>query len=157
MSSTDTSDAGMAKMMGLVVAVLTIITIVAMVFARILSGDGDDPTDKLIRSALLDRIAPVASVRTEASDPSAAPAEVVAVALTPEELVQNACMACHAAGISGAPKMGDVAAWEPRIATGLEAMVASVVNGKGAMPAGGGSTYSVEDIERAVKHLAGIE
>lgn len=44
------------------------------------------------------------------------------------------CMACHATGAAGAPKSGDKAAWEPRMAAGIDAMVASAKKGKNAMP-----------------------
>jgi len=46
----------------------------------------------------------------------------------------QSCMACHAAGVAGAPKSFDAAAWAPRLKTGMDALVASVTNGKGAMP-----------------------
>lgn len=44
------------------------------------------------------------------------------------------CFACHAAAVAGAPKFGDKAAWAPRIATGVEAMLNTVKTGKNAMP-----------------------
>ncbi|WP_040663393.1 c-type cytochrome [Neptuniibacter caesariensis] len=44
------------------------------------------------------------------------------------------CKGCHVAGVGNAPKPGDKAAWEPRIATGVDAMVQTVKTGKGAMP-----------------------
>ncbi|AUM12792.1 c-type cytochrome [Ketobacter alkanivorans] len=44
------------------------------------------------------------------------------------------CMACHGTGAAGAPKTGDKAAWEPRLAAGIDAMVASAKKGKNAMP-----------------------
>lgn len=44
------------------------------------------------------------------------------------------CKGCHVAGVGNAPKPGDKAAWEPRIATGVDAMVATVKAGKGSMP-----------------------
>jgi cytochrome c5 len=49
----------------------------------------------------------------------------------------QACMACHAGGVAGAPKTGDAAQWEPRLAKGMEALVSSVKNGLGVMPPGG--------------------
>ena len=64
------------------------------------------------------------------------------------------CVACHAAGVAGAPKFGDVAAWAPRIATGYEALLTSVLKGKGAMGAQGGGAYRDEELGRAVVHLA---
>jgi cytochrome c5 len=62
-------------------------------------------------------------------------------------------MACHAAGVAGAPKLGDKAAWEPRIKTGLEALKTSAVKGKNAMPPKGGSAASDADIHAAVEYM----
>jgi len=59
---------------------------------------------------------------------------VSANAFDVEAKYNQACMACHAAGVAGAPKAFDAAAWAPRLATGMDALVASVSNGKGAMP-----------------------
>ncbi|ASP40829.1 cytochrome c5 family protein [Bacterioplanes sanyensis] len=47
---------------------------------------------------------------------------------------KQACAACHAMAVAGAPKSFDKAAWEPRLALGMDTLVASVTNGKGAMP-----------------------
>lgn len=47
------------------------------------------------------------------------------------------CGACHAYAVAGAPKTGDAAQWEPRLAKGMEVLVSSVKNGLGIMPAGG--------------------
>lgn len=44
------------------------------------------------------------------------------------------CVVCHAAGAAGAPKTGDAAAWAPRLAKGMDTLVASVDKGMGAMP-----------------------
>src|SRR5690606_8817693 len=63
------------------------------------------------------------------------------------------CAACHGAGVAGAPKMGDAAAWEPRFGQGLDALVQASVNGKGAMPPQG-ATASELEIARAVVHMA---
>ena len=41
---------------------------------------------------------------------------------------------CHAAGVAGAPKLGDKTAWAPRLGQGIDALTASVIKGKGAMP-----------------------
>ena len=42
--------------------------------------------------------------------------------------------ACHTTGAAGAPKVGDKAAWAPRIAQGIDALTANAIKGKGAMP-----------------------
>ncbi|MBX2838108.1 MAG: c-type cytochrome [Gammaproteobacteria bacterium] len=155
MSSTEAhGDNAMVKVMLAVLGALTVLTIVLMVAARSLGGEGDGANDAVLRQALLERIAPVGRVRTEA------PAEIVAVASVPktgEQLVnEGACAACHAAGVGGAPATGDEAAWAERRELGLEALVASVINGKGTMPARGGSTYTDDEIALAVKYLAGL-
>ena len=62
-------------------------------------------------------------------------------------------MACHAAGVAGAPKLGDKAAWAPRIQTGTDALYASAIKGKGAMPPKGGSAASDADIHAAVDYM----
>ena len=49
-------------------------------------------------------------------------------------IYDNKCMACHATGVAGAPKLGDKAAWAPRIAAGMDALMANATNGKNAMP-----------------------
>ncbi len=63
-----------------------------------------------------------------------------------KEVYAAVCQACHATGVAGSPKFGDKAAWEPRAATGLDALLNSAMNGKGAMPARGGNP-SVTDAE----------
>lgn len=101
------------------------------------------------------------AVQTVATVAAAAqPAAAAAAAVTPvaagggEALYKQACAVCHVAGIAGAPKFGDQASWAPRIATGIDAMTASVVKGKGAMPPKGGSTASDSDIKVAVEYMA---
>jgi len=53
-------------------------------------------------------------------------------------VVQAQCHKCHEAGVGGAPRIGDRAAWSPRLAHGLDALVRSAINGHGGMPARGG-------------------
>jgi cytochrome c5 len=60
-----------------------------------------------------------------------------AMAADAPEKYQRSCFACHSSGAAGAPKTGDAAAWEPRMAKGMDVMVVSVKNGLNAMPATG--------------------
>ncbi|MDP2255500.1 MAG: c-type cytochrome [Polaromonas sp.] len=83
---------------------------------------------------------------------TAAPATVAAVGAG-EALYKQACVACHASGVAGSPKLGDKAAWAPRIKTGLDMLTASVIKGKGAMPPKGGSAASDADIRSAVEYM----
>lgn len=66
----------------------------------------------------------------------------------------TACFACHMTGAAGAPKLDDKAAWAPRLAQGRDALVASSINGKGAMPPKGGRVDLADaDIEAAVAYM----
>jgi cytochrome c5 len=64
------------------------------------------------------------------------------------------CNACHVAGVAGAPKFGDKAAWAPRAQLGVAALTASVVKGKGAMPPMGGQMSASEaELRAAVEYM----
>lgn len=64
------------------------------------------------------------------------------------------CAACHASGAAGAPKLGDKAAWGPRIKTGMDALYGTALKGKGAMPAkGGNASLSDADVKAAVDYM----
>ena len=71
-----------------------------------------------------------------------------------EDVFKAQCTACHTAGVAGAPKFGDAAAWGPRIATGYEALLNSALKGKGAMGAQGGGDFEELEIGRAVVYMA---
>lgn len=92
--------------------------------------------------------APVAAAAPAAAAPAAAVASVGG-----EALYKQACSVCHAAGVAGAPKFGDKAAWAPRVTLGLDGLTASAIKGKNAMPAKGGSTASDADIKAAVQFM----
>ena len=77
----------------------------------------------------------------------------LAPAQSPSEARLQACMACHAAGVAGAPKLGDKAAWAPRIAQGLPTLVNSAIKGKGAMPPKGGSAAPDTEVRAAVEYM----
>jgi cytochrome c5 len=83
-----------------------------------------------------------------------APAATPVAAVNGEALYKQACTVCHAAGVAGAPKTGDKAAWAPRAALGVDALTASVIKGKGAMPPKGGAmSASDAEIKAAVQYL----
>lgn len=66
-------------------------------------------------------------------------AAVQAHAASGKEVYDTTCIACHGTGAAGAPKLGDKAAWAPRIAAGGAALHGSALKGKGVMPAKGGN------------------
>jgi cytochrome c5 len=111
---------------------------------------GDKPaagTDAFKAEAVAQRIAPVA--RVELKD-----ASNVAALKAGDQVYQGQCAACHNVGAAGAPKLGDAAAWAPRIKTGYEALLNSALKGKGAMGAQGGGDYSDLEIARSVVYMA---
>jgi cytochrome c5 len=110
--------------------------------------------------------APVAEAPAAEAAPVAAPAAVAPAAAaetTPaaatvaggagEALYKQTCSVCHGAGVAGAPKFGDKAAWAPRVALGLDALTASAIKGKGAMPPKGGSAASEADLKSAIAYM----
>jgi cytochrome c5 len=74
-----------------------------------------------------------------------AAAAMPAFAADGKAVYDKTCALCHAAGVANAPKLGDKAAWAPRAATGKDALLASVIKGKGAMPPKAGNGELKED------------
>ena len=70
-----------------------------------------------------------------------------------EEVYKAQCGTCHEAGVAGAPKLGDKAAWAPRIAEGMDAMMKIAINGKGAMPPRGASTATDDELRAAIQYM----
>lgn len=71
-----------------------------------------------------------------------------------EDVYKSQCAACHATGVSGAPKFGDAAAWAPRLGQGFEVLVQSALKGKNAMAPQGGGEFNDLEISRAVAFMA---
>ena len=72
---------------------------------------------------------------------------------SPQQLYEGACLACHASGVAGAPKVGDGAAWQARLGDGIDALLTSAIKGKGAMPPKGGSTYSDDQLRMVIEYI----
>lgn len=87
---------------------------------------------------------------------SGAKATLASVKVDGAKVYASGCNVCHAAGVAGAPKLGDKAAWAPRLALGIDALTASVIKGKGAMPPKGAvATATDTDLRAAVEHMVG--
>ena len=85
---------------------------------------------------------------------SESPADTQAAFVDGQKIYQRACQACHAAGIAGAPKMGDKDAWAPRLAKGNNALLLSVKNGLNAMPPKGACmSCTDEELQAAVVYM----
>jgi cytochrome c5 len=102
-----------------------------------------------------DRIKPVAEVCVQGDDCGG---PVVAASTGPrsgEEVFNGTCTSCHTAGIAGAPKKGDVAAWDARLAKGFAETLAIAKKGLNAMPANGlCMDCSDDELSAAIKFMA---
>lgn len=111
------------------------------------------PADAAAPVASPDVVAAIAAAnKGQAVAPVAAAAPAAGGAAVPA-LYGQVCQVCHAAGVAGAPKLGDKAAWAPRIALGIDELTAIAIKGKGAMPPKGGSTASDAEIRTVVQYM----
>src|SRR5258706_7301975 len=125
------------------VPIVGIIRVVQLV----LSKPSADP-NAMTPESVAARLQPVG--RVEIGAPAAAPG-----ARGGEEIVKTVCAACHQAGVANAPKIGDKAAWAPRLKEGLNGLLASALKGKGAMPPKGGATDLTDtELARAIVFMA---
>lgn len=128
-----------------VVPIAIIILLVNMVVTGTKTNAG---SDALSGEAIARRIAPVAGFElVDANAPK--------VFKTGEQVFATVCTACHTAGVAGAPKLGDNAAWAPFIKAGYDEMLKVALHGKGGMPAKGGNpALSDYEVARAVVYMA---
>jgi cytochrome c5 len=114
------------------------------------SERGADP-NALTPQAVAKRIQPVGRVEFGGAGGGGA----AAGGKSGEEVFKSTCAACHQTGVAGAPKVGDKAAWGPRIKEGLKTLVADALKGKGAMPPkGGNASLSDDEVARGVVYMA---
>lgn len=76
---------------------------------------------------------------------------------TGKEVVQERCQECHASGKDGAPKLGDMEAWKPRLKNGVPSLVKSAIGGHKGMPARGGlANLSDVEVRAAVEYMVAL-
>lgn len=101
------------------------------------------------------QVAAAPAAAAAAPAPAAAPAASADVG---KKIYDSACVACHGAGVAGAPKLGDKAAWDDRIKQGSNVLYEHAIKGfqgkNGMMPPKGGSTASDEEVKAAVDYMA---
>jgi cytochrome c5 len=130
-------------------AFLVPITVIALLSQLFTSGQRDTNEDE---AKVLQRIKPIGTVVIAEATPASGN-------LSGQQVFAQVCKTCHEAGIAGAPKIGDKAAWEPRIATGEKTLVQHAISGfqgkSGVMPPKGGNpTLTDDEIQRAVVYMA---
>ena len=127
-----------------VVPIFTIVLIVHMVTGGLRV---DKSSNAMSEEAVAARIKPVGEVVL--ADKSAGGER------SGEQIVKEVCQTCHGAGLLNAPKVGDPAAWKPRLAQGEKTLIAHAINGIRAMPAKGGNpSLSDAEVTRAVVWMA---
>ncbi len=112
-------------------------------------------------SGIAARIAAVGQINTAQAQSSTTSTQVTAAsepAADGQKVYQSSCIACHGAGVAGAPMVGNAAAWADRIAAGNDSLYANAINGlvgsSGVMPAkGGNTTLSDAEVKAAVDHM----
>lgn len=113
------------------------------------------------QKTIADRTAPVGKVYRQGDtieQPKAAIAVVSTAATggsrTGESIYKATCSACHGTGAAGAPKFGDAAAWGPRAAIGIDALLKIATSGKGAMPPKGMCMdCSAEELKGTIEYI----
>ena len=124
------------------------ITVIALVSQLVTNTRHDTSGDE---QRVLERIKPVGTVViAEATAPKGS--------MTGEQVYAQICKTCHEAGIAGAPKGGDKAAWGPRIAQGEKTLVQHAIAGfqgkSGVMPPKGGNPgLKDDDFKAAVDYM----
>jgi cytochrome c5 len=119
-----------------------------------------DVEDPLMQAEAHERIKPFGQVAVAGADNSAVAIQAAAAPAgeAPAVAAAPVCAVCHGAGIAGAPKVGDKAAWAPRIAQGLPTLEKHAIGGfqgkSGVMPAKGGRVELSDELIRAtVAHM----
>nr|WP_241264188.1 cytochrome c5 family protein [Bowmanella dokdonensis] len=111
------------------------------------AGQAQDMSEEAIK----DRIKPVGQVRVAGAEAQTAAASGPR---SGADVYQASCFACHGTGAMGAPKAGDAAAWQDRIAKGMDTLLDHAINGFNAMPPKGTcGSCSDEEIKAAVEHM----
>ena len=134
----------------LLITVAVAVLLIAVVWPLSMLGKGSSASTNADEAEL--RIQPVARVEMQKAEA----VKTDGKPRTGEAIYASVCKACHETGVAGAPKTGDKAAWAPRLASGMAAMLKSAANGKGAMPARGGAPdLSDDELKAAVAFLTG--
>ena len=114
-----------------------------------------DLTDQQ-RADIESRIQPFSAVCIQGETCGGGDAVAESAGRSGEDVYNGACMACHSAGIAGAPATGDQMAWAGRISKGMDALYDSGINGvagTGMIARGGCSDCSDDDIRAAVDFM----
>lgn len=160
----DISDRVFIKNFSLLLGVLVVLTFVLAVLAQIIGSQvkkEDTAALQAQQEAVAERIRPVDRLTVAGNASDKVMGSLISAANAAGDgkaTYDSACVVCHAAGVAGAPKFGDKAAWKDRIAQGKDTLYKNALKGfqgkVGFMPAKGGNvTLSDEAVKAAVDHM----
>jgi cytochrome c5 len=165
-ATSEASDSHFFNSFSVVLGILIVFAIILFAAARAIGKKqlADQMADPLRIAAVEQNIAPLAHLAIAGKDNSALMAmsepktesPAADIPKTGEEAYKQVCSGCHALGINGAPKIGDHAAWGPRILQGKETLYTHAIGGKGKMPARGGTTWPDPTIRLAVDYMVSL-
>lgn len=162
MTHVSISDRVFVKNFAMLLGVLVAMTFVLFVLAQMVAAQlpTEDTAELLAKKdALAERISPVGQlVVAGGSGSTGGTTQVASAAVDGKATYDTTCAVCHVAGVAGAPKLGDKAAWTPRIAQGIDTLYQHAINGfqgtVGFMPAKGGNASLADDaVKAAVDHM----
>ncbi|WP_242632759.1 c-type cytochrome [Thiothrix fructosivorans] len=135
---------------GLALVGTAVAVLVMNLFSTIEKNSIKGVEDTTMRAAATEvNLKPIGSV-------NAVDKSIVKEARSGEAVYTAVCTSCHAAGVLGAPKIDDKAAWAPRIAQGLDGLMKNATNGIRSMPARGGDpTITDEELTNAIVYMTG--
>ncbi len=165
MSNQDSSDTQFFNSFSLVLGILIFFAIVLFGIARVIGRNSQGQEvllDPLHVKAVARDIAPFAHEAIAGQDnsalaaPAAAQPDAADVPADGQQAFTKVCSACHGAGINGAPKAGDHAAWAARIAQGKNTLYDHAIAGIRGMPAKGGTTWPDATVRQAVDYMVSL-
>lgn len=160
------SDRTFIRFFSYMIGTMVILTVIVFVIAQVVAGNGTNAAavakmkETKNSTAIAERMKPVGRVLVRATKGTLNSIIPTANAggASGKGTYDTACVACHGAGIAGAPKMADKANWKPRIAQGNKVLYGHAIKGyagkKGFMPPkGGNASLSDAAVKAAVDYM----
>ncbi len=139
------------------ITVLGVLLFIAIIIGEVIIGPHSDQEEVVAKVDTIEdiamRLTPVVTLEQLRDNMTMAASTAASANQTPAQMYQAACLACHTTGAAGAPKIGEPAAWQERLAKGMDSLVTSAVNGIGAMPPRGGSQLTDDQIREVVEYI----
>jgi len=143
-----------------IMGVLGVLVVIAVIFYFVADtvtsdmGKSEEANERM-QAKVQENIRPVGKVNVSSVPADSGTAAAEAAGPRSGEQVYNAsCMACHASGVAGAPKLGDKAAWEPRAAKGIDGLLTTATSGLKAMPPKGTcADCSDDELKGAIEYI----